>query len=211
MDNTQRAADILTSSGCYVNTSHAGEPPIALPDGSTVPVYLSCRRLISYPAERAEMIDMLTDIVKSNFPDANLIVGVATAGIVWAHGIASQLNLPLAYVRSSSKGYGLGKLVEGDPAHGSRAVIVDDVLYTGKSIKQACEAIKNEKAAVVEGIVGIASLNGKGAEEYRNAGYPAVTLTTYNEIVDSALQHDVINNDEATKLKRYYSGSGIVI
>lgn len=207
--SNRNAAEILVQGGAYVNAVRNGEAAIELPDGSTVPVYLSCRRLISRPLERAEIESQLVEQVRNQFPSADLIVGLATAGIPWAHAVASELELPLAYVRSQTKGYGMGRLVEGDPAGQSNAVIIDDVLFTGASVFRAIDALTLEKNINIIGAASIASLNGEGVEAYRRSGLAAIALTNYQQILDSAVMHDILSAEEAVDMQRYYENSGL--
>lgn len=206
----RRAADLLTEGGCYINTSQSGEPPIQLPDGSTIPVYLSCRRLIAQPQRRAEIETALSETVSKEFPSADLIVGIATAGITWAHAIASRLDLPMAYVRGQSKGYGVGKLVEGGPLPGANAVLVDDVLFTGKSIFGASKALMDEQEISTLGVASIATLNGEGVAAYRKRGIAAVALTDYDEILASGIDRNILSQDEAVVMRSFYQSSGLV-
>lgn len=206
---SNEVADILIESGSYVNTRHTGESPILLPDGSTVPVYLSCRRLFSQPKYRSKIEAALTETIEESYPSADLIVGVATAGIGWAHAVASALNMPMAYVRSGKKGYGVGGLVEGDPSEGSNAVVIDDVLFSGKSVFGASEALMEEKKITTAGYVGIAALNGEGVSEYTQRGLQAAVLTDYQELVASALLHSHITAEEADVMRNFYQGTSI--
>lgn len=206
----ERIADILVDNQCYVNTNRTEEDPILLPDGSTVPVYLSCRRLFSKVSGRKEVETELAELVQREFPGTNLVIGLATAGIGWGHAVATQLDLPFAYVRSGTKGYGLGKLVEGDPATGSEAVIVDDVLYSGKSLFTAMDALRDEAGIRTIGAASIITLNGGGVEEYEAKGISAASLTDYQHLIDSAKNKDVISEDEHNQMLNIYASSKVL-
>ena len=206
---SNEVADILVESGSYVNTRHTGENPTLLPDGSTVPVYLSCRRLFSQPEYRSKIEIALTETIEESYPSTDLIVGVATAGIGWAHAVASALNMPMAYVRSGKKGYGLGGLVEGNPIEGSNAVVIDDVLFSGKSVFGASEALMEEKKITTAGYMGIVALNSEGVSEYRQRGLQAAVLTGHQELVASALIHNHITGEEADIMRKFYQGTSI--
>lgn len=200
-------ADLLVESGSYVNTRITGEEPVLLPDGSTVPVYLSCRLLFAQPNYRNKIEEELIELVKDFYPSADVIVGVATAGISWAHAVASALNMPMAYVRSGKKGHGIGGLVEGGPVEGGHAVVIDDVLFSGKSVFDASEALMQEKQITTAGYIGIVSLNGGGTAEYEQLGYSAYTLSGYEELVSSAERHEQITSAEANAMRGFYKGT----
>lgn len=208
--NKEKYADILVDNQCYVNTNRTGEEPIMLPDGSAMPVYLSCRRLFSRVEGRQEVEAALSEMVGDEFPDANLIVGLATAGIGWGHAVATRLDLPFAYVRSSAKGYGLGKLVEGDPLAESKAVIIDDVLYTGKSLFAAIDALQNEKSIKTVGAASIITLNGGGIETYKDRGVAAASLTDYEHLLDSARSKELLSQGEYSEMLRIYATSKVL-
>ena len=208
--NKERYADILVDNQCYVNTNRTDEEPIMLPDGSAMPVYLSCRRLFSRVDGRQEVETALAEMVNNEFPDTNLIVGLATAGIGWGHAVAAQLNLPFAYVRSSTKGYGLGQLVEGDPLAESKAVVVDDVLYTGKSLFTAIDALQDEKNIETVGAVSIITLNGGGVEAYKDRGVTAASLTDYEHLLDSARRKELVSQSEYSEMLGIYATSKVL-
>lgn len=208
--NKERYADILVDNQCYVNTNRTDEEPIMLPDGSAMPVYLSCRRLFSRVNGRQEVETALAEMVNNEFPDTNLIVGLATAGIGWGHAVAAQLNLPFAYVRSSTKGYGLGQLVEGDPLAESKAVVVDDVLYTGKSLFTAIDVLQDEKNIDTVGVASIITLNGGGIEAYKDRGVAAASLTDYEHLLDSARRKELVSQSEYSEMLRIYATSKVL-
>ena len=125
-------AELLVRSGCYVNANKTNDKLIKAPNGDIIPAYLSCRLAISDVKTRELLERGLIGRVKQEFKDDVTIAGMATAGIPWAHSIAQKLELPMLYVRSSEKAYGLKGLIEGNLKYASKkAIIVDDVLYTG--------------------------------------------------------------------------------
>lgn len=162
------------------------------------------------PSARSAIEQALSDAVLRNFPDANLVVGLATAGISWAHAVAVRLSLPLAYVRSSKKGYGVGGLVEGNPAVNSKAVIIDDVFFSGASVFSAIEALVSEKSIDVVGGTSIITLNGLGVDEYRAKGLNAVSLTNYGQLLAAAVDAGVLSVREAKDMDNYYANSTLV-
>ena len=206
----RKAADILVENGCYINTRLTGEPDIKVPDGSSVRVYLSCRRLISKVEGRKQIEASLTELVRQEFQDMDLIVGLATAGIGWAHAVAANLELPLAYVRSGVKGYGVGKLVEGDPEPGSKAVVIDDVLYTGGSLFNAMTALREEKNINTIGAASIITLNGGGVDEYKSKGVNAAALTDHKALVKSAHEYEILSSEEVVAMLGHYASSMVI-
>ena len=154
-------AELLVRSGCYVNANKTNDKLIKAPNGDIIPAYLSCRLAISDVKTRELLERGLIGRVKQEFKDDVTIAGMATAGIPWAHSIAQKLELPMLYVRSSEKAYGLKGLIEGNLKYASKkAIIVDDVLYTGDTVKKAQEVLKQNGIETV-GVACIATLRDK--------------------------------------------------
>ena len=102
------AARILVETGSFhVDTSLPFDKWFTWRCGIKAPCYCNCRHLNCYPVQRRYIADALAKSVRHSFPEAKIILGVASAGIPWASYIAERLNLPLAYVRSSAKSYGV--------------------------------------------------------------------------------------------------------
>lgn len=200
------AAEILIKSGAYVNNWSDRDKWVSLPDGSEVPVYLSCRRLISNPIAKRALKNLLSDAAIYHFADrVETVIGLATAGIVWGDAVSEKLDVPFAYIRSGVKNYGLGKLVEGNPPEDVSALIVDDTLLTGESIFIGKRALSEEKSINTVGCLTIASLHGPGLSSFSNEiDGKAVALVDFNDICDAASEHKVLTHDQAEAMRSYY-------
>ena len=129
---------------------------------------------------------------------------MATAGITWAHAIASKFKLPLLYIRSSEKGYGLKGLIEGDINKAfKKAIIVDDVLYTGETISKAQEILKGTDIRVV-GVACIATLNDKSEKKLNELNIRVISLTNYKNILKKAKDKELLNDKEYIIMKNIY-------
>ncbi len=109
------------------------ETPFVLASGLLSPVYIDCRKIISFPAARSEIAHFLAGSIRSissRIPIDNL-VGGETAGIPFAALAAERLNLPMCYVRKKPKGYGQNARIEGNLAPGDRALLVEDLATDG--------------------------------------------------------------------------------
>ena len=199
-----KIAQMLIKSGCYVNSKDIKEDIIKTPNGDSVSAYLSCRLAISDVKVRNEIENELAKTIKENFSEKVTIVGMATAGITWAHAIAQKLELPLLYIRSSEKSYGLKGLIEGNLKYISKkAIIVDDVLYTGNTIQRGIE-ILNKNGIETVGVACIATLGDKVEENLLNDNINIVSLTNYKSILNSALEEKIINEKEYESMKLIY-------
>jgi orotate phosphoribosyltransferase len=141
--------------------------------------------------------------IRQDYPDAELIAGVATGAI--AHGIlvAEVLNLPFIYVRPESKAHGLGNQIEGDYAKGMKTVIIEDLISTGGSSLAAYKALENEGLKVM-GMMAIFTYGfAISIENFRKAGCRLETLSNYGSLLELALQTGVILPDQEKLLHEW--------
>lgn len=197
-------AENLVKTGCYVNASKTNEKSIETPNGDKVVAYLSCRLAISNVKNREKIENNLVEIVKGKFSKDITIVGMATAGIPWAHAIAKELHLPFLYIRSSEKSYGLKGLIEGDMKYASKkAIIVDDVLYTGNTVNKARKVLQQNNIETV-GVACIATLKDKIVEELEQDNIKVMNLTNYRNILKIALKNNVLSKAEYDIMLKIY-------
>lgn len=174
------------------------QKPFTWASGWLSPVYCDNRQILSHPEIRDFVRDKLTDEVLERFSEADVIAGVATGGI--AHGalVADRLNKPFIYVRSSPKGHGMQKSVEGSVADGAKVVMIEDLISSGKSSLQAVEAVRAETGARVIGLIALFSYGFATAEEnFNHYGVPYTTLSNYETLIRVAINQGYIpNRDE---------------
>ena len=199
-------AEILIKSGCYVNSKKTDDNVIKTPNGDEVNAYLSCRLAISNAKVREKIEKGLTKLVEEKFDSNITIVGMATAGITWTHAIAKSLELPMLYIRSSEKTYGLKGLIEGNLKYASRkAIIIDDVLYTGNTVNRGIEILKDVGIDTV-GVLCIATLGRKVAKNFEDKNIEVANLTNYKNILEEALDNNIVDQKEYENLKKIYEG-----
>ena len=129
--------------------------PYTLTSGLKSPVYIDCRKLISYPKARNIIINFCRDIVlnKIGLDKVESLVGGETAGIPFASFLASQLKLPMHYVRKKPKGFGVNNFIEGSNIKNKRVILVEDLTTDGGSKIKFCNSIRKAGAIVDETIV----------------------------------------------------------
>ena len=129
--------------------------PFTLTSGLKSPVYIDCRKLISYPKARSILINFLSDIVvnKIGLDKVESLVGGETAGIPFASFLASKLELPMHYVRKKPKGFGVNNYIEGNNIKGKKVILVEDLTTDGGSKIKFCNSIRKAGATVEETIV----------------------------------------------------------
>ncbi len=179
------------------------QKPYIWASGWNSPVYCDNRKVLSYPYVRDFVKSELANMVLEHFPDAEVIAGVATAGI--AHGVmaADLLKLPFIYVRSKPKEHGMGNQIEGYMEPGKKVVVVEDLVSTGKSSLQAVDAIR---AAGGE-VIGMCALFTYGfnaaAEAFQEANVPLHTISNYNALMEVAEEQKLIASEQKASLEQW--------
>ncbi|NBP05476.1 MAG: orotate phosphoribosyltransferase, partial [Bacteroidetes bacterium] len=125
------------------------DQPFTWTSGIQSPIYCDNRMVLSFPDVRDLVKNELAAMTTAHFPDANLLAGIATAGI--AHGAlaADVLNMPYCYVRPEPKKHGLKNQIEGRMQPGDKVVLIEDLISTGKSSLQAADAVREAGGEVV--------------------------------------------------------------
>jgi len=177
--------------------------PFNWASGWKSPIYCDNRRILSFPFIRDYIKSELCNVVFEKFPDAELLAGVATAGIAWGAMIADQLKLPYIYVRPKPKEHGLGNQVEGYFERGQKAVVIEDLISTGKSSLQVVEVLKNAGVEVV-GMVSIFTYDFPvAAEAFKSAGLKYESLTSYPALIQLAIEKGIVSSNEQEVLLKW--------
>ena len=130
------------------------DTPFTWASGWKSPIYCDNRKVLSFPAERDFIKNELCNLIQTEFPNVELLAGVATAGIAWGALAADQMKLPFCYVRPKPKEHGLGNQVEGYYEEKQKIVIVEDLISTGKSSIQVVDVLRGLNVEVI-GMVSI--------------------------------------------------------
>ena len=176
------------------------EKPYTWASGWKSPIYCDNRKVLSFPYERDFIKSELCSVIFEKFPDVDCLAGVATAGIAWGALAADQLKLPYMYVRPEPKKHGMGNQIEGDFKKGSKVLVIEDLISTGKSSLKVCEVLQKEGLEVV----GIVSIFNYGFEEARNAFekacIPSYSLSQYEIMINLARQKGMVSENELKSL-----------
>ena len=144
-------ADMTAKMLLEVKAVHfSDDKPFIFTSGWASPVYIDCRKLISYPRVRSALIDFAaaTLVRDAGFEQFDTVAGGETAGIPYAAWIADRLGLPMQYVRKKPKGFGRGAQIEGDIREGARTLLVEDLTTDGRSKINFCKALRDAGAVV---------------------------------------------------------------
>lgn len=179
------------------------EKPFKWSSGWNSPIYCDNRVTLSFPEGRTFIKKSLAKAIKKHFPEADLIAGVATAGIPQGALVADALGLPFAYVRPKPKEHGMGNQIEGRIEKGQKVVVVEDLISTGGSSLKAVEALREAGIEVI-GMVAIFTYGFKVADKnFEEAGVKLVTLGHYNSLIDQAIAQKYIAADSLESLKKW--------
>ncbi len=176
------------------------EAPFTWASGIKSPVYCDNRLILTAPDARSIVEAALAGTIRREFPDAEVLMGTATAGIAHAAIAGHLLGLPMGYVRSGAKDHGRQNQIEGRLEKGEKAVVIEDLISTGGSVISAVEALR-EAGAEVLGVVSIFTYNmKKGRERLAEAGVHAVSLTDFDAIAEVAAAEGYIAPADVQRL-----------
>jgi orotate phosphoribosyltransferase len=182
--------------------------PFTWASGWKSPIYCDNRRVLSFPFIREFIKSEMSNVLFEQFPDAELLAGVATAGIAWGALAADQLKLPYIYVRPKPKEHGLGNQIEGFYTPGQKVVVIEDLISTGKSSLQVVDVLR---AAGVE-VTGMVSIFTYGfpvaAAAFEKAGIPYISLTNYPVLIDLAIEKGLVSASQQEVLLKWSQDPG---
>ncbi|HSV09452.1 MAG TPA: orotate phosphoribosyltransferase [Hanamia sp.] len=195
-DKKAIAEKLLQINAIKLNIEH----PFTWASGWKSPIYCDNRKILSFPFIRDFIKSEMCNVIFQTFENADMIAGVATAGIPWGAMAADQLKLPYIYVRPKPKEHGLGNQIEGFYEPGKRVVVVEDLVSTGKSSLQVVDVLKNA-ALQVDGMVSIFNY---GFPEAKNAferyQIPLKSLTDYDSLIALAIEQNKISEEDQSAL-----------
>lgn len=177
------------------------QEPFKWSSGWNSPIYCDNRVVLSFPEARTFIKKALAETIRQEFSEADLIAGVATAGIAQGALVADCLELPFAYVRPKPKAHGLGNQVEGRIPEGSKIVVFEDLISTGGSSIKVVEALRKLGHQVL-GVTAIFNYGFQLAEDnFKNIDVKLITLSNYNVLIEEALVQNYIQSTDIEILK----------
>ena len=197
--SNQIAKDLLDIEAIFLRPNE----PFTWASGIKSPIYCDNRITMSYPHVRRAIAKGLAAVIKTTYPEAEVIAGTATAGIPHAAWVAELLDLPMVYIRSKAKEHGKGNQIEGRIQPNQKMVVIEDLLSTGGSVLEACEAAKREGADVL-GVAAIFTYELPQVQEnFDQAGLSYVNLTNYTALIESALETGAIQESDVALLQKW--------
>ncbi|MDR2854357.1 MAG: orotate phosphoribosyltransferase [Prevotellaceae bacterium] len=177
--------------------------PFVWASGWNSPIYCDNRKTLSYPVIRNFIRIELARLIMEQYPDVQVIAGVATGAIAQGALVAETLGLPFVYVRPTPKDHGLENMIEGDLQPKQKVVVIEDLISTGGSSLKAVEAIRNDGSEVL-GMFAIFTYGFPVAEEkFKNANVKLTTLCNYDSVLTEALEIGYITESELETLEKW--------
>ena len=167
------------------------------------PIYCDNRKILSYPEIRTYIRQNLSSIIQNRYKGANIIGGVATAGIPHGCLVAEELGMPFIYIRAQTKKHGRKNKIEGNTQEGESVILVEDLISSGKSSLAAVSAVR-EAGMYVKGVISIFNYGFNEAQEnFQKEDCEYISLCDYENILSTALESNYITVEELETLKKW--------
>ena len=190
------AKDLLSIGAVFLRP----EDPFTWASGIKSPVYCDNRLTLTAPAVRNDVENGLAELIRTHYPQAEVLMGTSTAGIAHAAITGHILGLPMGYVRSGNKDHGRQNRIEGKLEPGQKVVVVEDLISTGGSVIEVVEALR-EAGAQVLGVVSIFTYGmQKGLDRLAAAQVENHSLTNFDVITRVAAQEGYIQQTDVDRL-----------
>lgn len=176
------------------------DEPFIWASGIKSPVYCDNRLTLTAPEVRLDVEQGLAQLIKENYPEAEVLMGTSTAGIAHAAITAHLLNMPMGYVRSGAKDHGRQNQIEGRLEPGQKVVVVEDLISTGGSVLEVVDVLRKAGADVL-GVVSIFTYGmKKGLERLAEAKVKNVSLTNFDVVAAAAAEEGYIKPEDVQRL-----------
>lgn len=179
------------------------EEPFTWASGIKSPVYCDNRLILTAPESRNVVEDAIALTVRKEFPEAQVLMGTATAGIAHAAIVADKLGIPMGYVRGSAKDHGRGNQIEGRLTPGQKVVVIEDLISTAGSVVDTIDALKSAGAEVI-GVISIFTYGmAKAKERLSAAGVKYTSLSDLDTLVEVAAADGYIKEEDKARLLQF--------
>ncbi len=190
------AKDLLSIAAVFLRP----EQPFTWASGIKSPIYCDNRLTLSNTKVRNNVENGLAEIVRTHYPEAEVLMGTSTAGIAHAAITATILDMPMGYVRSGAKDHGRANRIEGRLEPGQKVVVIEDLISTGGSCIEVVEALR-EAGAEVLGVASIFTYGMKrGLERLEAANVKNVSLSDLDTLVEVAAEEGYIKPEDKARL-----------
>ncbi len=194
--NQKIAEDLLKIKAVFFRP----DEPFIWASGIKSPVYCDNRLTLTAPEVRTDVETGLAELIRTYYPEAEVLMGTSTAGIAHAAITAHLMGLPMGYVRSGNKDHGRKNQIEGKLEAGQKVVVVEDLISTGGSVIEVVNVLR-EAGAEVLGVVSIFTYGmEKGKQRLADADVINHSLTDFDCIADVAAKTGYISEADVKRL-----------
>lgn len=192
----QIAKDLLAIQAVFFRP----DEPFTWASGIKSPVYCDNRLTLTAPEVRNHVEEGLAELVRTHFPEAEVLMGTSTAGIAHAAITAHLLQMPMGYVRSGAKDHGRKNQIEGRLEPGQKVVVVEDLISTAGSVLEVVKVLR-EAGADVLGIISIFTYGmKKGLDRMKAASVTNISLTEFDIVAETAAEEGYIRPEDVDRL-----------
>ena len=180
--------------------------PFVFTSGWASPVYIDCRKIISFPRARTKIIYLAVELIEREigFESLDAVAGGETAGIPFAAWIADRLSLPMLYVRKKPKGFGRGSQIEGDMKPGCRCLLVEDLATDGGSKVNFVNAVRDAEGQVKDAFVVFHyGIFPQSVETLAKLGVRLHGLATWRDMLAAAEAADLLSAADAKDVRAF--------
>ncbi|MEK3716703.1 orotate phosphoribosyltransferase [Paenibacillus sp. FSL R7-0333] len=179
------------------------QEPFTWTSGIKSPIYCDNRLTMAFPAVRNYIAEAFAELIRTSYPDAEVIAGTATAGIPHAAWVADKLGLPMAYIRDKAKGHGKQNQIEGLITPGQKVIVIEDLISTGGSSIKAAQAVQ-EAGGLPLAVLAIFSYElDRAVEAFAAAELPLQSLSNYSTLINVALAQGKIAESDVALLQSW--------
>ena len=193
------AHDLLSIGAVFLRP----DEPFTWASGIKSPIYCDNRLTLTAPEVRTHVEEGLAELIRTHYPDVEVLMGTSTAGIAHAAIVGHIMGLPMGYVRSGNKDHGRQNRIEGRLEPGQKVVVVEDLISTAGSCIEVVEALRDAGAEVL-GIVSIFTYGlRKGLERLESANVLNHSLSNFETVCEVAAEEGRIKQQDIDRLKRF--------
>lgn len=179
------------------------DEPFIWASGIKSPIYCDNRLTLTAPEVRNDVENGLAEVIKTYYPEAEVLMGTSTAGIAHAAITGHILNMPMGYVRAGAKDHGRNNQIEGKLEKGQKVVVVEDLISTGGSVIEVVNVLR-EHGAEVLGIASIFTYGmKKGLDRMKEANVKNISLSNFDTLVEIAAEEGYIKKEDISRLMAF--------
>ncbi|MCL4134088.1 UNVERIFIED_CONTAM: hypothetical protein GTU68_053308 [Idotea baltica] len=180
--------------------------PYILTSGKASPVYIDCRKIISFPRVRSTLMDFGASTIMRDigFESIDAVAGGETAGIPFAAWLAERLSLPMQYVRKKPKGFGRDAQIEGHLEEGSKILLVEDLTTDGGSKITFCDALRKAGAEVTDTfVIFFYDIFPDTRKNLADAGINLHSLTTWWDVLKVCKESNQMDSQSIAEIESF--------